>query len=63
MFRVEIENPPEEIKTPGVEFVEDVPETEEERETKRSAYLENLRRQDITNPVVKGNSVSTFSKL
>ena len=28
MFRVEIENPPEEIKsTPGVEFVEEQPET------------------------------------
>jgi len=55
MFRVEIENPPEEIKTtPGVEFVEEQPETIEERESKRNSYLENLRRQDITQPVVKG---------
>ena len=55
MFRVEIENPPEDIKTPGVEFVEEERvETAEEKEEKRNTYLENLRRQTITEPVVKG---------
>ena len=57
MFRVEVENPPEEIQqsqaqAAALEYEEAAEEPEPQIE--RNQYLENLRRTTITQPVVRG---------
>ena len=57
IFRVEVENPPEEIQqsqaqAAALEYEETAEEPEPQIE--RNQYLENLRRTKITQPVVRG---------
>ena len=57
MFRVEVENPPEDVAqsqaqaAAALEYDENLVE---EPEIERNQYLENLRRTTITQPVVRG---------
>lgn len=59
MFRVEVENPPEDVAqsqaqaAAALEYDEN-PVEEPEPEIERNQYLENLRRTTITQPVVRG---------
>ena len=59
MFRVEVENPPEDVAqnqaqaAAALEYDEN-PAEEPEPEIERNQYLENLRRTTITQPVVRG---------
>ena len=57
MFRVEVENPPDDVAQSQAQAAAALEYDEnpvEEPEIERNQYLENLRRTTITQPVVRG---------